>query len=109
MSSVRWIQRGDGVPKNKDLQKPGVRNIVQCAQHNAANVSFSAIFPPTFTFPILSAMFTGTCVPPKPLSPRFGATHVRSAHDCEIRLCREAHEKFDCLIVFQVAQSNFSP
>ena len=47
------------VPKNfKDLRKLGVRNI---AQHSAANVSFPAVFPPTFTSSILSAMFIGAC------------------------------------------------
>ena len=48
--------------------------------------AISCIFPPTFTSSILSAMFTGACGPPEKLNPHFGATLVRSAHDCETRL-----------------------
>ena len=62
------------VPKNfKDLQKLGVRNI---AQYSAANVSFPAFFPPTFTSYMLSTMFTGAW-PTREAKPRFGAALVR--------------------------------
>ena len=75
------------VPKNfKDLRKLGVRNI---AQYSAANVPFPAFFSTDIHFFHTIRHVYRSVWPAREAKPRFGATLVRSAHDCETHLLAE--------------------
>ena len=85
--TVSGSKQATEVPKNfKDLLKRGVQNIVQ---YSAANMLFSAGFFPTdiHFFHTIHHVYRSVW-PAREAKPRFGATLVRSAHDCETCLLR---------------------
>ena len=75
------------VPKNfRDLRKRGVRNIAQCSGAKVPRMPFPAFFSNFIQFFYTIRHVYRSVWPAKEVKPRFGATLVRSAHDCETGL-----------------------
>ena len=74
--------KGDGSPKEL-LRKLGVRNIAQYSAANVSGMPFPAFFSTDIHFFHTVCHVYWSMCPGRQARPRFGATVVRSAHDCE--------------------------
>ena len=94
------------VPKNfKNLRKLGVRNITQYSVANVSRIPFTAFCSTFIPFFCTNRHVCRSVWPVGEAKPRFGATLVRSAHDCEPGLLLPW--KHACLYNFTHTKNDF--
>ena len=93
-STVSGSKEAIEVPKNyNDMRKRGVRNIAQYSEANVSRMPFTAFFSTFIHFFHTVRHVRRSMWPAREANPRFGATLVRSAHDCETGLIKDPESR----------------